>query len=124
MKPYKLCLVLSLMTGCTRTLSGYEQTLDSWGSTKEYVEVLQSWVHKDAKLLRTKWGNPTKVTSLPDGNKSYHYDFYKEIAHRTVIDRSYYTYTDIYIYRCNTTFKINSKNKIVGWSIAGNACKA
>jgi hypothetical protein len=111
-------------------------------TTAKYESILQSWVGDDADNLVRKWGPPNSTYTLGGGGRILSYSHGGSSSYTTptqvqqsagqFIGSTYYpgqtTVTGGQTYNinrwCNTTFEVNSSNRIVSWRWEGNACRA
>lgn len=87
-------------------------------AVRTYGDVLNTWMNNDVNDLIQKWGAPSKVYTMPNGNRTF--IWFEDNG--TVISASgYLQYSGVKLW-CKTEFTVNRNDKIIWWHYSGNNC--
>ena len=86
----------------------------SCATTKNYEEMLDSWIGKNVSELISLWGDPSHIYLRQDGTRVYVY------SRRTLVDEGNRHPTEQYY--CITEFETDYRDIITKWKYKGNKC--
>jgi hypothetical protein len=106
----------------TKTLLLAGLALAGCATTNRYERMLQSWVGASADDLIETWGPPSAAAPLGDGGR--------------ILEWSWLGGTVVYAQRlgygtlatgsqawCQTSFRVDERNRVIRWSWRGNSCR-
>ncbi len=98
-------------------------TLFNFPTEEKYTALVNTWRGSDVNRLITKWGIPSDVYTMPNGNKMYTW----LRTGGTVVTSNYnyflnQTTSNQIQYWCKTTFTVDTSNIIISISTDGNSC--
>jgi hypothetical protein len=86
----------------------------SCATTKNYEEMLDSWIGMNISELISLWGDPSHIYLRQDGTRVYVY------SRRTLVDEGNRHPTEQYY--CITEFETDYRDIITKWKYKGNKC--